>query len=92
MSAERLVALVTGVVQGVGFRYFVQRNARALGLAGHVRNMPRGGVEVVAEGPRRELEELLQLLREGPRSSVVKGVDVSWSEATGACSGFDVTF
>jgi len=59
--------LVSGMVQGVGFRWFVARHARALGLGGYARNLADGRVEVVAAGSgREELARLEQLLREGP--------------------------
>jgi acylphosphatase len=59
--------LVSGLVQGVGFRWFVARHARALGLGGYARNLPDGRVEVVAsEAGRDALGRLEQLLREGP--------------------------
>ncbi len=92
MEDERLHATVRGSVQGVGFRYFVLTAARSLGLAGSVANRHDRNVEVIAEGPRVNLLELLRLLHEGPRSSVVKGVDAEWNEATGEFDGFDVTF
>jgi len=78
-----LRAIVRGRVQGVGFRDFVWRRARFLGLAGYVRNLPDGrSVEVVAEGPRQALEQLLEFLWEGPRAARVDQVDVEWGEAS----------
>jgi acylphosphatase len=58
--------LVTGVVQGVGFRWFVARHARTLGLGGYARNLPDGRVEVVTDGGDDALGRLEELLREGP--------------------------
>lgn len=69
--------LVSGVVQGVGFRYFVLRKAQALAVAGWVRNLPDGRVEVVANGPVAALEELESALRTGPRHSRVADVEKS---------------
>ena len=69
--------LVNGVVQGVGFRYFVLRRATSLGLAGWARNLPDGRVEVVARGERGDLEALEASLRVGPRHSRVSDVDKS---------------
>ncbi len=77
----RVHAFVAGVVQGVGFRYFVAREARRLGLAGFVRNLPDGRVEVVAEGERAALERLVAALRSGPPSAEVQDVRVEWSDA-----------
>ena len=79
-----LRAVVRGRVQGVGFRDFVEVRARALGLAGYVRNMDDNrSVEVVAEGPREKLERLVDQLYGGPGMSRVDGVDVQWGAATG---------
>jgi len=89
---ERLHAVVRGDVQGVGFRYFVQREARQLGLHGWVRNNDDGTVELVAEGPREALEELKRLAQEGPRSARVERVDAQWSNATGKLQAFDLAW
>lgn len=88
-----LRAVVRGRVQGVGFRDFVYTRARFLGLTGYVRNLPDDcSVEVVAEGRRADLEQLLEYLREGPRLARVDGVDVDWGEASGAFDRFGVAF
>jgi acylphosphatase len=88
-----LHAVVHGLVQGVNFRYFVMRRATELGLTGYVRNVFLDGtVEVVAEGMRDRLEQLLRYLEVGPRAARVKKVDVSWSEYSGEFSRFDVKF
>jgi acylphosphatase len=89
-QSERLTAIVRGDVQGVGYRFFVQRQAAALGLRGYVRNLRDGTVEVVAEGPRPALEQLLGVLRRGPSAAEVTAVDVTWSAAMGAFSNFRV--
>jgi acylphosphatase len=66
--------LVKGRVQGVGFRWFVHREAAALGLRGWVRNTDDGHVEVVASGRPEDLTELKQALRKGSRGSRVDAV------------------
>jgi acylphosphatase len=73
MAAYRF--LVRGRVQGVGYRYFVLRQAEALGLSGFARNLPDGVVEVVAEGAEQTLAELEALLKEGPAFSSVSHVE-----------------
>ena len=86
MSAEaatRVVARVEGRVQGVGFRYFVQFRARELRLAGAVRNLPSGSVQVEAEGPREALETLIQELHQGPPAARVERVVVEWQAPRG---------
>ena len=88
-----LRAVVRGRVQGVGFRDYVYTRARFLALTGYVGNLPDGrSVEVVAEGPRPDLEQLLAYLREGPRMSRVDGVDVEWREPSGAYEDFGLAF
>jgi acylphosphatase len=68
--------IVTGRVQGVGFRWFVEHAAVQLGLAGWVRNRADGSVEVLASGTREKLHELYSQLRKGPRASRVEHVEV----------------
>ena len=89
-GASRLHAIVHGVVQGVGFRYFVVDTCRELGLSGWVRNLPDGAVEAVAEGPHPALEELERRLAHGPRAARVTGVESCWPAATGEFRDFGV--
>ena len=70
----RIAATVSGQVQGVGFRWFIVREARQLGLAGWVANAPDGSVRLEAEGERPSVERLLQLARHGPPGSRVDHV------------------
>lgn len=86
----RLDAIVIGRVQGVGFRYFVLREAMALGLDGWVANTRDGSVRCVAEGPRERLETLLGRLHEGPASAIVERVSEAWMPATGTLGPFSV--
>ncbi len=81
--------LVAGEVQGVNYRNFVRRLAQDAGLSGYAENLSDGRVEVVAEGPREELEALLHLLYRGPTHAQVAGVDVAWGEASGL-DGFQI--
>lgn len=81
---------VRGLVQGVGFRYFVLRKAGALGLAGYVRNCADGSVEILAEGEKALLEELLSAVRVGPRSAAVRDVALEWMAPAHRFSDFEV--
>jgi acylphosphatase len=83
---------VRGVVQGVGYRYFVRRTATAMGLSGWVRNRFDGSVEVVAEGERSVLEAFSRELEQGPRFAEVDSVDLQWEEAEGRFRGFEYAF
>jgi acylphosphatase len=75
IEARRFI--VRGRVQGVGFRWFVEREAHMLGIAGWVRNNHDGSVEVLAQGTRDQLSGLHGRLREGPRAARVDAVEVS---------------
>lgn len=70
-----LKAMVSGKVQGVGFRYFVKTHADDLNLKGFARNLADGRVEVLMQGGNEETKQLLRLLRQGPRFSSVTSVD-----------------
>ncbi len=87
---QELHAEVHGNVQGVGFRYFVVNKALYLGLRGYTRNQSDGSVEVVAQGPRPALEQLLSLLRQGPSAAQVSEVRTTWRQPTEHLSGFHV--
>lgn len=86
----RLEVVVSGQVQGVGFRYFTRRVASGLGLMGWVANEASGRVRVVAEGPREDLDRLLEILREGPPGAFVERVDAGWAPPAGGLDGFEI--
>ncbi len=90
MSARRF--LISGAVQGVGFRFFTVSAARARGLTGWVRNLRDGRVEVLAEGEEDALLGLGEDLRRGPRGALVRAVEETSQAATGRFSDFDVAF
>lgn len=82
---------VTGMVQGVGFRWFVRERARRLGLAGWVRNLPDGSVEVLASGDAQQLELLRGELLRGPRGASVEALkDVSGRPAEPVTEPFGI--
>jgi acylphosphatase len=86
---ERRHVVIYGFVQGVGFRFAVERAARPRGVAGWVRNRPDGTVEAVFEGAPEDIEALVELCREGPRGADVKRVDVT-EELPEGLTGFRV--
>ncbi|ARA93036.1 MAG: Acylphosphatase domain-containing protein [Bacteroidetes bacterium] len=83
---------VHGRVQGVGFRAYTARQARALGLTGWVRNEPDGTVQVVAEGDPSVLAAFVEAVRSGPGTARVDRVEESWSEGRGGYDGFQVRY
>lgn len=89
-SEARLVVVVRGGVQGVGYRYFARGQARALGLSGYARNLSDGTVEVVAEGPRAALEHLVAALWRGPAAAEVREVSTEWLAAEHTFDGFSI--
>ena len=92
-QAVRLSAKVYGRVQGVFFRFFVQRVARNLGLKGWVRNLPSGdAVEVQAEGDKQQLEKLVEQLKTGPPGAWVKEIEIDWLDYSGQFTDFRITY
>ena len=86
-----LHCIASGRVQAVGFRAFVVTRARALGLAGWVRNREDGrSVEVWAEGPRADLERLRDALARGPGAAHVERLECQWCAPAGLFDGFEV--
>ncbi|HVP15046.1 MAG TPA: acylphosphatase [Terriglobales bacterium] len=88
---QRVSLVITGHVQGVGFRWYVQRQAQALGLSGEVGNRSDGAVLIEAEGGRHALEQLLEAAREGPMGAVVRNVEARWSEGPGRYQDFHIS-
>jgi acylphosphatase len=82
--------LVSGRVQGVGFRYFTQDIANREGLNGQVRNLPDGRVEIVAEGDEESLVRLEAALWRGPSHARVEHVDVDSTIPSGRVTGFTI--
>jgi acylphosphatase len=89
-STEAKRYIVRGRVQGVGFRWFVEREAHMLGIAGWVRNNHDGSVEVLAQGTRDQLSGLHARLREGPRAARVDSVDVTEAAPVSGLSSFRI--
>lgn len=89
-ATERLEASVRGRVQGVGFRWFVAREAHRLALGGWVANLPDGTVRVVAEGPRADLDRLAERLSIGPPGGHVGDLSLQWLPATGLAAQFEI--
>lgn len=88
----QLYVLITGRVQGVGFRAFTQRNARQLGITGYAKNLPNGKVEVVAEGDPSQLDALVAVLKEGPRPARVESLEIDERPFTGEYETFGIRY
>jgi acylphosphatase len=87
---EAMRAKVTGLVQGVGYRYTAAHTAERLGLVGWVRNAPDGSVETWAQGDPGVLDQFVVFLKQGPRSARVRSVDVFPVEPDLSMRGFTV--
>lgn len=88
-SQARAHIFLSGLVQGVGMRYFVYLQAKKMGLLGFVRNLSDGRVEIVAEGPRGQLEMLLRILKQSPVGRI-SHVETSWGPAGGEFTDFTI--
>jgi len=88
----RVHAFVSGRVQGVFFRDHTRRWATSLGLTGWVRNLPDGRVEVVAEGEKERLEDLVTRLKTGPPMADVQNVGVTWEDWCDEFEDFRITW
>jgi acylphosphatase len=91
MVRNRMVVYYSGRVQGVGFRYTAKSVAAGFEVTGTVRNLLDGRVEVVAEGPREELEGFRKAILEAGLGPCIRNEDVNWAEATGEFRGFHIT-
>jgi acylphosphatase len=83
--------MISGLVQGVLFRREITSIARRLDVTGWVRNLPDGRVEVIAEGDKEKLDELVQFCRIGPSRARVKNIGVDWSSFKDEFRGFRIT-
>jgi len=82
--------VVKGLVQGVGFRYYVHRHATSLGLTGFAKNLYDGNVEIEVEGERSSIEEFIRLVRVGPRSAQVTGLNLEWKDVERRYRHFEI--
>ncbi|OPY61946.1 MAG: Acylphosphatase [Syntrophorhabdaceae bacterium PtaU1.Bin034] len=84
--------IVTGIVQGVYFRYSTKKKADEFGLKGTVRNLPDTTVEIVCEGEHSDVKRLIEWSKQGPRGAEVAQVDVQWAESSGKFTGFSIVY
>jgi len=92
MAKARAKLIIKGIVQGVSFRYYTQREARKGGVAGWVRNLPDGSVAALFEGEEEDVEAMIQWCRQGPPGARVTEVIVQPEEYQGEFQSFSVTF
>lgn len=97
MSQEKLELaslelIIAGNVQGVGYRYFAQREAQRIGVTGYVMNLPDGRVKVVAEGTQEVLSRFLEELRRGPSLAWVEEIQAKWGMYGSRYHSFSLRF
>ena len=92
MASKQVTLKITGLVQGVGYRYVSVSKAQSLTLVGYVKNTADGGVEIVAEGEETDLKNFITWCYNGVGPAMVHSIDQSWSEATGNFTDFMIKF
>jgi acylphosphatase len=88
MAIQAKYIVVHGRVQGVGFRYFVQRVGLRLGLTGNVRNCPDSTVEIAVEGPAKQIADFVQEVEQGPPLARIEHLDIHDMQARGNYRSF----
>ena len=84
--------VISGRVQGVFFRLETQRTAQRRDVTGWVRNLADGRVEAVVEGPRAQVNDVIDWCRQGPSAARVDSLDIQWGDFQGEFAGFDITY
>jgi acylphosphatase len=92
ITRKRLTVYYSGRVQGVGFRYTVREVACGYEVTGHVRNLPDGRVELVAEGDENELKAFLDGVRDAGLAGHIRHEETHWQPPTGEFGGFEIRF
>ncbi|MDH3891468.1 MAG: acylphosphatase [candidate division Zixibacteria bacterium] len=90
MSSVAAELKISGVVQGVGYRYYCYRKAKEMGITGQVTNRSDGSVLVWAEGERSVIEALIAQLKSGPPASDVRDISIAWRDVSGHYSSFNI--
>lgn len=89
---KQVVLTIRGRVQGVFFRDSARRQAKKLGLTGWVTNQADGTVKITAEGPEKDLKQLVEWCYNGPIIARVDKVEISWQKATGQFNNFEIKY
>ena len=90
MEKIRTKVIISGIVQGVLFRYHTCKQAEKINLTGWVKNRRDGKVEILVEGEKENIEELITWCRQGPPGALVKDVKVEWQEYKGEFNHFSI--
>ena len=90
MDLKRAEIIANGLVQGIGFRYIVYRNAIEIGLNGYVQNLGSGEVLTVVEGQIALIEDLFEKIKIGPSHAYVKNCNILWDEVKNEFNNFEI--
>jgi acylphosphatase len=91
-NEKRAEIIANGLVQGVGFRYFIIKNAENLGLTGYTKNLYSGEVLTVVEGSRAKIEELFNRIKVGPSHASVRNCKIDWGESKNEFKHFEIRY
>lgn len=89
---RRAKIIVGGLVQGVGFRYFVFNEAKSLGLNGYVKNLYNGDVEAIVEGEEEKIKALYEKMKIGPRAAIIRQHSICWEDYLGEFKNFEIKY
>ncbi len=92
MEKVRVHVFISGLVQGVFFRWNTKRNADKLQLSGWVRNLPDGRVEAIFEGERENVEKMIEWCKKGPSGAIVEKVEIVYENYKGEFKGFKIIY
>ena len=89
---QEIHAIITGHVQGVGYRFYARNQAHKLGIKGWVKNLDNEDVEVLAQGSRDILEQFIRFLKKGPELSQIDNIDINWQNPSIIYDGFNIEY
>ncbi len=89
---KKVTLKIYGLVQGIGYRYLGQREAKKLGLAGYIRNLANGSVEIIAEGEEEKLKDFIEWCYNGVGTAQVKEIEQDWSDKISNLEDFVIKF
>lgn len=92
MEKVRVHVFISGLVQGVFFRWNTKRNADKLQLSGWVRNLPDGRVEAIFEGKKESIEKMIEWCKKGPSGAIVEKVEIIYEDYKGEFKGFKIIY
>ena len=89
---KRVHILVSGIVQGVFFRYNTMKKANEFDLRGWVRNLSDGGVELLCEGNNDDVDKMIEWCKKGPQGAYVEKVEIKWEDYAGEFKAFQIIY